>query len=149
MTWYSRNCLPFRSTCIHIHFYGGFSVAESLFSLSCFVDDCFCFSSFFFWPLYCLSWYCFQTFLMHSKQLSNFILFFCIWQCINFYHQICQGGNVPKEYYLQHPDNLSQMQSVTVPRGEKVYQEYLVDKPGSVIRYVFRFRHVKKKKKFE
>lgn len=49
---------------------------------------------------------------------------------------------MPKEYYLQHPDNLSQMQSVTVPRGEKVYLEYRVDKPGSVIRYVFRFLHV-------
>lgn len=55
-------------------------------------------------------------------------------RCISM---ICQGGNVPKEYYLQHPDNLSQMQSVTVPRGEKVYQEYLVDKPGSVISWEF------------
>lgn len=50
---------------------------------------------------------------------------------------ICQGGNVPKEYYLQNPDNLSQMQSVTVPQGEKVYLEYLVDKPGSVISWEF------------
>ena len=51
-----------------------------------------------------------------------------------FFFQICQGGTVPKEYYLQNSDNLSQMQSATVPRGEKLYLEYKVDKPGSVIR---------------
>ncbi|XP_063448778.1 retinal-binding protein-like isoform X1 [Mytilus trossulus] len=51
--------------------------------------------------------------------------------------KICQGGTVPEKYYLQNSDNISQMQSATVPRGDKLYLEYRVDKPGSVISWEF------------
>ncbi|XP_012939201.2 retinal-binding protein [Aplysia californica] len=51
---------------------------------------------------------------------------------------ICQGGNVPEEYYLNEAESSEHMESTTVPRGDKFSVDVEVTKPGSVLRWEFK-----------
>ncbi|XP_063448781.1 retinal-binding protein-like [Mytilus trossulus] len=51
---------------------------------------------------------------------------------------IGQGGPVPKEFYLENTDFNLQLQSATVPNGDKLYLEYIVEKTGSVLSWEFK-----------
>nr|KAI8753313.1 retinal-binding protein-like isoform X1 [Biomphalaria glabrata] len=51
---------------------------------------------------------------------------------------ICQGGQVPEEYYLKECENSEQMENATVARGDKLLIELDVTKAGSVLRWEFK-----------
>ncbi|XP_059168234.1 retinal-binding protein-like [Physella acuta] len=51
---------------------------------------------------------------------------------------ICQGGQVPEEFYLKETESSEQMENVTVARGEKFTVDMEVTKPGSVLRWEFK-----------
>ncbi|KAL5016996.1 hypothetical protein ScPMuIL_006585 [Solemya velum] len=51
---------------------------------------------------------------------------------------ICQGGEVPHDYYLQTEELLSHMTAATIPRGEKLYLNYDVQLVGSILRWEFK-----------
>ncbi|KAK7499112.1 hypothetical protein BaRGS_00009659 [Batillaria attramentaria] len=51
---------------------------------------------------------------------------------------ICQGGPVPREYFLQNRDSDDQLETATVSRGEKLCLQFEVTKPGSVLRWEFK-----------
>ncbi|KAJ8312323.1 hypothetical protein KUTeg_009696 [Tegillarca granosa] len=52
--------------------------------------------------------------------------------------KICQGGDVPEQYYLENTELLDHMQTVTVGRGDKVQIEQIVEKSGSILRWEFK-----------
>lgn len=52
--------------------------------------------------------------------------------CVVF--EICQGGTVPKEYYIAEADD-SHMETTTIDKGDCLKIEVEVDVPGSLIRY--------------
>ncbi|XP_055861811.1 retinal-binding protein-like isoform X2 [Biomphalaria glabrata] len=51
---------------------------------------------------------------------------------------ICQGGQVPEEYYLKECENSEQMENATVARGDKLSIDLDVTKAGSVLRWEFK-----------
>ncbi|KAK3084025.1 hypothetical protein FSP39_006958, partial [Pinctada imbricata] len=51
---------------------------------------------------------------------------------------ICQGGDVPEEYFLQSSDLLAGMTKISVPRGEKVLIDFNVEKEGSILNWEFK-----------
>ena len=62
---WNRNCLPFRSTCVHPQLSMGLGLQ---FSVQCFVDYCL---SFCLWSLYCLSFFDIRRLITHLVY-SNF-----------------------------------------------------------------------------
>nr|CAG4719772.1 RALBP [Leptochiton asellus] len=52
--------------------------------------------------------------------------------------KVCQGGIVPESYYLNDQEQFVNMEAITVPKGEKVCREYIVEKPGSILRWEFK-----------
>ncbi|XP_064612900.1 retinal-binding protein-like isoform X2 [Liolophura sinensis] len=52
--------------------------------------------------------------------------------------KVCQGGEVPESYFLKDQDLFSNMECVTVPRGEKFCSEHMVEKAGSLLRWEFK-----------
>lgn len=51
--------------------------------------------------------------------------------------KICQGGIVPEEYYTQNTDYTHSMENETIPKGDKLSKEIIVDVPGSALRWEF------------
>nr|UXK97414.1 retinal-binding protein [Nautilus pompilius] len=51
---------------------------------------------------------------------------------------ICMGGEVPKSYYLEENEQLQNMQSVEIPKGDKVLLDFSVEKPGSYLKWEFK-----------
>ncbi|KAL8578700.1 hypothetical protein ACOMHN_045688 [Nucella lapillus] len=51
---------------------------------------------------------------------------------------ICQGGQVPQEYFLLDKKDDDQLENVTVPKGDKLCLTYQVTKSGSVLRWEFK-----------
>lgn len=51
---------------------------------------------------------------------------------------ICYGGEVPEKYFLQNADFQEQMQSATVPRGDKLSIDQQVDRVGSILKWEFK-----------
>nr|UXK97413.1 retinal-binding protein [Babylonia areolata] len=51
---------------------------------------------------------------------------------------ICQGGEVPRDYFLQDKESEDHLESATVSRGDKLCLTYNVTKPGSVLRWEFK-----------
>ena len=51
--------------------------------------------------------------------------------------QICQGGVVPEEFYLsQGGETGDQMDTTIIAKGDKFTMEILVEKAGSILRYI-------------
>ncbi|CAG2196899.1 unnamed protein product [Mytilus edulis] len=50
---------------------------------------------------------------------------------------ICQGGTVSEEYYTLNTDYIDRMENATIPKGDKLSKEYIVDVPGSALRWEF------------
>ena len=51
--------------------------------------------------------------------------------------KICQGGEVPKSYYLSEANSVADfMETAQVAKGDKLVVEFSVEKPGSILRYV-------------
>nr|UXK97100.1 retinal-binding protein [Haliotis discus hannai] len=48
------------------------------------------------------------------------------------------GGDVPESYYLQSLTNTDNMETTTIPRGDKIILKYEVDTPGSILRWEFK-----------
>ncbi|XP_071115998.1 retinal-binding protein-like [Haliotis cracherodii] len=48
------------------------------------------------------------------------------------------GGDVPETYYLQSLTNTDNMETTTIPRGDKIILKYEVDTPGSILRWEFK-----------
>ena len=57
------------------------------------------------------------------------LLLFSFFLNINcsFHSQICHGGEVPKEFYLENTEDFETMETITVGSGDKVYVEYNVE----------------------
>ena len=55
--------------------------------------------------------------------------------CLCF-NQICQGGEVPRAYYLSETLNVDSMQTVNIAKGDKYVVEVKVDHPNSILRYL-------------
>ncbi|CAG2186897.1 Retinal-binding protein [Mytilus edulis] len=51
--------------------------------------------------------------------------------------KICQGGTVPEEYYTLNTDYIERMENATIPKGDKLSKEYIVDISGSALRWEF------------
>ncbi|XP_076106497.1 retinal-binding protein-like [Mytilus galloprovincialis] len=51
--------------------------------------------------------------------------------------KICQGGTVPEEYYTLNTDYIDRMEKANIPKGDKLSKEYIVDIPGSALRWEF------------
>ncbi|XP_041350512.1 retinal-binding protein-like [Gigantopelta aegis] len=52
--------------------------------------------------------------------------------------KIVQGGEVPQSYYLAGKQCLDNMESKSIGRGDKLVLPYVVEKPGSIIRWEFK-----------
>ena len=70
LCYWSRNCLPFRSTWIHPRFSVG-SCYLILILCVCFVYRCLSFCPFFIWPLYFLSFFDLRILITHLISLSS------------------------------------------------------------------------------
>lgn len=51
---------------------------------------------------------------------------------------ICYGGDVPEKYFLQTADFQEQMETATVPRGDKLTIDVQVNRPGSILKWEFK-----------
>ncbi|BFZ04645.1 hypothetical protein BsWGS_07684 [Bradybaena similaris] len=51
---------------------------------------------------------------------------------------ICQGGDVPEEYYFKDVDSAEHMETTTVARGDKFTVDVDVCKAGSILRWEFK-----------
>jgi len=51
--------------------------------------------------------------------------------------KICQGGEVPTEYYLGQNLDTDSMETTVVHKGHKFVLDFVVDQPGSILRWEF------------
>lgn len=52
----------------------------------------------------------------------------------SYLSQICHGGEVPTEYYLENTEDFETMEAITVGSGDKVYVEYKVENEDSFLK---------------
>ena len=52
--------------------------------------------------------------------------------------RICKGGKVPEEYFLEELLSTDRMQTVSVPRSDKLELRYQVQQKGSLLRWEFK-----------